>query len=329
MIRLIDRLAQVASQIYRDVYRGRRGAKYYLSILKFCFRGLCLGSMTADWFSILDQKQLAPLVGAHPRVFGKLQRPYLARPLDKSAQLAALRQHYQFMLERFTGPALEEIFASSHGLLIAQFPVREVGILSLRLLYNGRYEKEGELTIVLRKDDPGEALFNLTFCVVSNQPDHRQIIVGGLQGSKASQDKDLVIGITRGMHGIRPKAFLLWVVQELARDWNVNSLRAVSDAACVSQLYARSTEIRASYNVFWEESQGHFEPDGFYTLPTAPQPRDLLEMKASKRQMYQRRYRMLADLAVQISARMEGYCATAAPRPGAGLNSNLARTSIA
>lgn len=300
-----NRLFQAASAIYTNVYRGKRSFGYHISVIKFCIRGLCFFSETEAWFDTLSHDRFKPLTTAHPRIYGKLQRPYLTTRCDKKSQLAILKQHYQFMEQQFDNTALVDIFLTPGGMTLAKFDVKDAGEFALRLMYNGRYEKEGELTIVLRKEDSREAIFNLTFCISSNQPDRRELFIGGIQGSKASRDKDLIIGITRGMHGLRPKALLLWAAQQLSQNWNVQSLQAVSDSICVSQLYAKTKELHSSYDSFWNESGGSINPDKSFTIPTSDPHRDLAEMKPSKRQMYRRRYAMLDLMAVQIRASLD------------------------
>ena len=64
----------------------------------------------------------------------------------------------------------------------------------------------------------------------------------------------------------------------------------------------KNKHVVASYNEFWTESGGVVDAEGFYTLPVVPVPKDLAALKASKRQLYRRRYQMLDELGQKIQA---------------------------
>ncbi len=135
-----------------------------------------------------------------------------------------------------------------------------------------------------------------------NQADGKQIFIGGLQGSTQPQDKDRVIAITRAMHGLRPKALLVFALQQLALVWTISGIRAVSDDMHVYRHYRKRKNLRARYEEFWQECGGQRGADGMFDLPTEPGQRDLSTLKAAKRQMYRRRYAMAEDLTQRIRA---------------------------
>ena len=78
--------------------------------------------------------------------------------------------------------------------------------------------------------DSGVNLFTLAFSVTQWEQEPREIFIGGLQGNKSANDKELIVAMTRGWHGLRPKALLLFALQSLVGLWGITRLRAVSDA---------------------------------------------------------------------------------------------------
>lgn len=273
--------------------------------LKFFVRGLATPQLTQNWFELWQTPKLAPLLAGHPRVLLKLQRPYLQQRLDAGSRWEILRQHYSFATEHFTAAALREMFIGA-GVLLASLPAMEAGHFSLRLLYDNLFEKEGELSLVFYEEQKQRPLFALTFCVSCCEPGRREIFIGGLQGYKGANPREYVVSITREMFGLRPKALLLFALQQCAALWNIRSLRAVSNQ---TRVHRSATSIKADYDEFWLDSSGQLEADGNFTLPVTFTPRELTNIKPNKRAMYRHRYWMLDDLATQIRRnvnRLEG-----------------------
>jgi uncharacterized protein VirK/YbjX len=266
---------------------------------KYCLRGLALPHLTYQWFRLLQTPKLGPLTEKHPHILSKLQRPYLNRTLGPANRLRALKNHYRFITHHFPHEMVEQVYAA-RGLLLASIPLGEIGHFSLRLLYCDALEKEGDLTIQFSVEDYHAPLALLTFSISVNEADRREVFIGGLQGSTAASDKDLIIAVTRAMHGLRPKALVVFALQQLAGAWAVTDIRAVSDAMHVYRHYRKRKKLRARYDEFWLECGGRPAQDGMFDLPTVPGQRDLTTIKANKRQMYRRRYAMLEKLAGKI-----------------------------
>jgi hypothetical protein len=265
---------------------------------KHCARGIIFARHTREWFKILQSPELAVVAKNHPYLFQKLQRPYLNRALDTRQRLQALQQHYRFVATHFSPAVRQEIYATP-GKLLAALPLEGVGNYGLRLSCS-RQEKEGDLVIGLINVNTGEALFTLAFSVTQWETGTREIFIGGLQGNKRVNDKDLIVAITRGCYGLRPKMLLLFALQSLAGIWGVARLRAVSDAMHIYRHWQKRKHLAASYDEWWIESGGRLADDDMFDLSAAFVPRDISSLKVNKRQLYRRRYQMLAEIAGQI-----------------------------
>lgn len=271
----------------------------WISRVKYCARALLVPRLTREWFDILGAPKLAVIVQNHPHIFSKLQRSYLDRSPGPWSRLQALKNHYRFVTLRLSDESVVGVYGSS-GLVLTRIPLAESGSVELRLSYYDSLSKEGEMCVAVHDGDTGGMLAALSFCVTQYEPGPTEVFVGGLQGFTSAIQRERIITITRALHGLRPKALLLYALQQLAAVWQLDSIRAVSDSQHVYRHYRKRKKVAMSYDGFWVESGGQLGADGLFTLPTAFAPRDLSELKPSKRQMYRRRYIMLQELAKQI-----------------------------
>ena len=268
--------------------------------MKYCMRGLIFAASTEEWLQILETPALAVVVRHSPKIFQKLQRPYLTSTLRTHERLATLRQHYQFVLHHFSPGLLREI--SSHsGRILSPLPADGSVNYDLRLNLS-RLDKEGELAISLVNRENGAVLFFLTFSITRFTTGPTEITIGGLQGNRRANDKETIIAITRNWHGLRPKALLLFALHQLAAAWDVSTIRAVGDGTHIYRHWRKRKVLPSSYDEWWLEAGGRLAADGLFDLPPRFVPRDLASLKVNKRQMYRRRYLMLEEISAQMNA---------------------------
>jgi uncharacterized protein len=74
----------------------------------------------------------------------------------------------------------------------------------------------------------------------------------------------------------------------------------VSDSNHIYQHFQKRKALQTSYDEFWLECGGTLSADGMFDLPATFVSREIATLKVNKRQMYRRRYEMLADLAEKI-----------------------------
>jgi hypothetical protein len=219
--------------------------------------------------------------------------------LNTCQRCQALQQHYQFVIAQFSPVVRQEIYATP-GKLLAVLPLAEVENFGLRLSCS-RQEKEGDLVIGLVNLDTGAVMFTLAFSITQWAAEPKEIFIGGLQGNKLANDKEMIISLTRGFHGLRPKALLLFALQELCGRWGITRLRAVSDAMHIYRHWQKRKQVASSYDEWWVESDGVLADDGNFDLPATFVPRDIATLKVNKRPVYKRRYQLLTEIAGQLS----------------------------
>jgi uncharacterized protein VirK/YbjX len=262
---------------------------------KFLLRALSQPRLTRAWLARLVQPDVAPLWAARPRLALKLQRPYVCCAWGSTERFAALLRHYDILPQLFAPEVRAAIYGD--GINLVRLTHAETGWRwDIRLFYHDKFEKEGELTLAIREVETGVMLAGLTFCLAHN--DNKRIaIIGGIQASRDPRTRRLIHDAAKALYGLRPKALVLWCLQQLAQPWQLTQIQAVGDAQHVWRHWRKRLEIAACYDDFWRESDGRELPGGgSWELPLETRARTREELKPSRRKTYERRCAMLDAL---------------------------------
>lgn len=295
-------LANTAPLVHRVPTVGGR-----LKRVKYVARGLAFPRTTREWFQFLQRPELEVVVRNYPHLYHKLQRPYLNCNLTTQQRLEALEQHYEYVIATLSREGMQRLYTPP-GLTLATLTLKDVGQYQLRLSCSWQ-EKEGDLAVSL-VGESGTRLFVSSFSIWKHKKDYSEIFIGGLQGSRKTP-KELVVDLTRALYGLRPKALMVFAIQQIAEFWKISKLLAVNDAAHIYRHFQKRRDLAASYNEFWSDCGGTPTEDGSFELPLIFVPRDISTIKVNKRQMYRRRYEMLGGIAGQIRSQL-----LAISRPG-------------
>lgn len=294
LLALFREARRTAPRVYPDP-----GFREYIHRLKYITRTLTLAKLSIPWLSTLGRPGIDTIVRNHGRIHAKLQWPYLSKKFTGSQKLDFLTHHYQFLEESFPFPTIEQI-ASRDGYTLCNVDLQETGILSLQLRYSS-FEKEGDLSITLVDLQTREHICSVTFSVTRWTPENRELLIGGIQGHRFANEKARTIEITRGMFGLRPKALLVFAVQQFAQRWTIQRIRAVSNDLHIYRSLRKRREIAADYDLFWSECGGQKDASGMFDLPLSPVLKNIAELKPNKRSVYRKRYAMFDQLAEEIS----------------------------
>ena len=278
---------------------------------KFVLRALCRPNLTRLWLDCITAPGLQPLWALRPRIVSKLERPYVHAAWTPRRRLEALTTHYRALGGLLDAPSRAAIYGDGLGLLTLESGP-EARRLELRLRYDDQFEKEGELMLSLVELAGGLTLATMTFCLTEERG--RWVIwIGGLQGPADARGRGLIHDVAKEMHGLRPKAFVLWAVRQLAAAWSAAGIRAVSDATHIYSGPGRHRDFAASYDTFWAESDGIARPDG-WEIPVAAPRRSREELKPSRRRAHELRYALLDDLAARLASTLDALCPGGLPR---------------
>jgi hypothetical protein len=194
-------------------------------------------------------------------------------------------------------PALPESFRGEGLSVVRLVSPTSLRRLDLQLLFRDGSTGEEEMTLAVRDVETGLMLSGITFCLVQNEG-KRVAIIGGLQADDDARLHGLLREVAKELFGLRPKALVLWCLQQLAVLWDIRQIQAVGDEQRGWQRRdEQEEETAAHHDEFWRESDGRKLPeDGKWQLPLRPLCRPRNELKPSRRRAHERRYAMLAGL---------------------------------
>ncbi len=250
------------------------------------------------------------IVSANPGIYEKIYREYIFCGATIDERLRLLTSHYQFVREVFDHSLIKSIYLlRNHQLCTVPLSCGAEKVFA-RLSYLVRFEKEGELTLGLH-DKSGRRLYSISFSFQSCNG-KRTALIGCIIGSDmiscSEEESPLSIkSLTKGMHGIRPKNLVFFLLQAFCQHLGVHSIMAVgSDSHIYSGQAKRRDRISFDYDDFWEEVGGRVAEDDrkLFSLPLHYTRRSFEEMRSNKRAIYLRRYALLDDIDAQIQQTM-------------------------
>jgi hypothetical protein len=259
------------------------------------------------WFAMMQTQGLRPFSDANPLLAFKPMRVYLSSRWNLTQRTKVMKDTYGFIL--WKGGAIRAALLSeeSEGIILATFPLGELGSGEIRLGFDNRFRKEGEFTVSLLCPQRGGRISSLSFAL-EWRPNGLVLYAGCVQGRNEG-DEDLMKAISKVMHGLRPKALVVFAAQELSRALGVREFLGASNAI---QVHRRKHLIHLEwahaltfdYDAFWLELGGHRALDEWFYLPRKAKRRIREEIKPNKRGMYAKRYAMMDEIAIQIRAAM-------------------------
>ena len=139
---------------------------------------------------------------------------------------------------------------------------------------------------------------------LSGTPGNLQLIVGNLQGD--GRDRlALYKLLTKALHGMRPRDFLIHIVRILAGELQCRELLGIQDTAHRSAHVLSRAAKHATYDEMWLEHGAVRQPDsGFFSMSPGLRKRCRHEIPVSKRAVYRRRYELLEQLQLRLRARI-------------------------
>lgn len=279
-----------------EKYRQKQKNK----ILLYCFLNPIFAK---KWFNILATTDFVNILQNRPRLFFKPFRVYMSSKWNKEQRTKVILDTYRFSKQHKT---LASLFSQREEIVIAKFLLKEDTEAQISLGYNEKYRKEGEIVIIYTCEKLGGTICELTFSVEEVNPNNWVARIGCIQGNN-NEDQDKIMKASQKlMQGLRPKAFMINVVQELVQQFQLTALYGASDsiqahkkkhAIHIKWLHA----INFNYNSVWEEAGGTPQEDGWYKLPNTFVKKEMSEIKTHKRAVYRRRYELLDLIGSQIS----------------------------
>ncbi|MGR5146587.1 VirK/YbjX family protein [Photobacterium alginatilyticum] len=252
-------------------------------VSKFLLRGLVyypyltrlMKSFTGPYKEMLFSKQ--------PDFLTKCMRPYLHRGLKKIDVVNMLIAHHNWVKHIFSEDKLCLIYKD--GIILDELTLGDNNYYMV-LSYEGRYWKEGELTLRL-SDNKGTNYYVLSFTVFENNA-----YIGGVQGPDIDDGFSRLA--TKELFGLRPKSLMLETVRVVLQSLEVSRIFGVKNRShTYTSLRYLSKKVYFDYDTYWEEHSGISYNKDLYEIPLYAERRNIEELNRTKRKMYRKRYAWL------------------------------------
>lgn len=232
------------------------------------------------------------------QIFASVLSPYLNKKWKLINRINAIEQHYRAVGE----------FAS----LLALAPNQYFDLIEFKDAY-------ADVRIVIDKPDwmrvEGETVISFfynehrihhfVFSIIQHE-DTYVIAIGGVQGwggtdmIGAQEVKAINVKLTKILHGLHPKIFLLYMLKMLGVEWGLKEIWGVSDANYRANHWLVNSAKFSSYDNFWIDHSGVFNQQGFYAITTEIKVKPYDEIPANKRARFRHRYEMLDQIRAQV-----------------------------
>lgn len=243
-----------------------------------------------------------PLLKAEFRKFPKL-REFIFRPYVNSdwwfyERIAAIEGHYLLIKDRlpFLAAASEPSFDLTE---------LKLGADSLRIVLDKPHWMRGEGEIGLSLFHGVDRIYTAMF-LLHESAGRLQLVVGNLQGDGRDRGA-LYKEFTKTLHGMRPRDFLVHVTKMVGEELGCSDILGISDEAHRSSHWLTKAKKVSTYDAIWLEHGGVKEStSGFFRLPARFTKRPDTEVPANKRAQYRRRYQLMDELKIKLSAALRG-----------------------
>lgn len=226
------------------------------------------------------------------QVFASVLSPYLNKNWKLIDRKNAIEQHYRAV----NGFACLIDMASNEYLDLIDFNDEDLRVVIDRPDW---MRGEGEAVISIFHNE--HRIHHLVFSIIQYEDAH-VIAIGGIQGwggtvkIGAQEVKEINVKLTKILHGLHPKIFLLYVVKMLAKQWGLKEIWGISDANHRSNHWLVNSVKYSSYDNFWTDHSGVLNPHGFYAISTELRIKPYEEIPGNKRALFRRRYEMLEQI---------------------------------
>lgn len=287
-----------------------RDMRTLLRFANACFPGVTLSALTLKlrmlregwsydtalqpFLSPAVDSALAKVIAQRPQILGALVWPYQCAAWDARERLERIRVHYA-EIDRI-GAKLK--FDLDEKLVIAKFYDVHKG-LHVIIDQPRWFMREGGLVLNLFIDK--FRAFSLAFSFYRDPQGDVVAVLGGLQGRNQDGALDLYRALTKDMHGLRPRDFLIEVLRVFCRHFEINVIHAVTQAHRHHvHPFFNNKNLTPNYDEIWEDRRGSRIDEFFYALPVCPEMRDLSTVKPNKRSLYRKRFALLDEVESRV-----------------------------
>ena len=254
---------------------------------------------TSRWFAFLKSDEFKNIFKYKPRIYIKPYRPYMCIKWNRDKKIKVILDSYKFIHQNkhIFGNLIEQ----DQPITIAKLSFENTSDVLIKIGYDHKFRKEGELLLSIECEDLGGKLSCLAFSFEEIKNGDYRCIVGSVQSYNHPNIENGFKKIQNILHRMRPTALIAYVFADFARELGTKEILCVGDAI---HTYRRKHgipipfvyKISFDYDSFWLEVGASKIDDEWFSLPLKQKRKPLEEIASKKRSMYRKRYAMLDDL---------------------------------
>ncbi|MFT4729309.1 MAG: hypothetical protein ACI9UN_003826 [Granulosicoccus sp.] len=289
-------LRHIAGKIYSELPWHRR----YKKTAHFLLNSLRYREEFEALQNVFDSPELSEVMHLCPAILDKPFSPYVQIDWGSIQRYEQLRNHF-LMLKELFGKSVAEIY-KPQGYRLFEFTCHAKECYSVEL-FSG-YQNEGSIGIRLC-DDQNREVYTLSLHMSGIKG--KTCYIGALQGPnyRIPDRQKTIVSLTRGLHGLRPKALMLETLYMVAYSLKLEQIYGVSNIGNIYNASIYSAKItdalRFDRDQMWREYHAVRISASLFQFPQEPIRKDIALLKPNKRSMYRKRYAWLEKAAVQTN----------------------------
>jgi uncharacterized protein len=288
-------LTDIAFQSEKKNYRRIKKAK----TLFYCLTHL---RSTQKWFAIIESEGFQKIIINRPLIYLKPFRAYMSSRWDINKKIKVLSDTYEFSRKSLF---LSNIDTQKNAIDLFTIISDNNETGQIKIGHDYKFRKEGEFVISFHLAGCDTPICEGSFCFEKDGNGKWRCLIGCIQSMKNAHQYDYLKAAQKQLFGIRPKSFMLFLIQEVARSlgcseiWGVgNSIQSHKKTHLIHISWLH--KIKFDYDKLWEESNGIKNKEGWYILPLVYSRKEIKELDTSKRLKYRKRYQLLDYISNEI-----------------------------
>jgi uncharacterized protein VirK/YbjX len=239
---------------------------------------------------------LARIMQLRPELVGAAIWPYICSDWEAGRRLRSIVAHYSEadgLGAPFNAPAdkatvlldMSDVYDSLHVVLDQPLWFLREGLLVLNLFLGDR------------------RIYSTAFSF-ARESGERVVYVGAIQGSNSEDVTGDYKALTKALHGMRPRDFLVELLRSVCRAVGVHQIYAVAEGSRHHRnayFGGAKNAISVDYDEIWTERGGVRHSSAFFVLSVQSAAKSLDDVPSKKRAMYRRRYDMLGAVESAIA----------------------------
>jgi uncharacterized protein len=245
---------------------------------------------------------LSRAMAHRPEITGAAVWPFVCASWGAERRLRQIREHFE--LVDAIGGVLD--FPMDQSLQVLDLAELQPG-LKVMLDQPRWFMREGQLVLNLFAGDV--RIYSIAFSL-GREGERTIAYVGAIQGGNTDGVMADYKDLTKTLHGMRPRDFLVELLRTLCRVLGVSKILAVADERRQHRSSyfgaAKAEVLSLNYDDIWTERGAVRENDEFFALSIDAPLKSLDDVPSKKRAMYRRRYELLDSLEAGMAATLAG-----------------------